>query len=256
MRLTIEVFNKAPHYMNTCNEYEIYLRGHKIPAIENFSILQDAYTCIDLSENEIRKLDNFPKMKKCTTFLFNNNLISKIGVIGDQLANLNSLSLTNNKISEFSEIDNLASCKKLEFLSLVDNPVVYKLHYRIYTIYKIPTLKHLDFQAVKEVEREAAKIYFEGKEGKAYIASGGVSTKPTKGSSSVVPHTQLQKDHIHELISKAQTLSEIEAIEDSLRDGTFQFPDHLKIKEDQAQDGVSACADAAGAVGGDMEVDQ
>ena len=79
---------------------------------------------------------------------------------GEQLVNLNSLTLTNNKISEFSEIDNLATCKKLEYLSLVDNPVIHKLYYRLYTIYKIPSLRVLDYQKVKKSERDAATTFF------------------------------------------------------------------------------------------------
>ena len=53
--------------------------GNKIPAIENFGVLRDKYDSIDLSDNEIRKFDNFPMMLKATSFLLNNNLISKIG---------------------------------------------------------------------------------------------------------------------------------------------------------------------------------
>ena len=80
--------------------------------------------------------------------------------VGEQLVNLNSLVLTNNKISDFSEIDNLATCKKLEYLSLVDNPVIHKLYYRLYTIYKIPSLRVLDYQKVKKSERDAATTFF------------------------------------------------------------------------------------------------
>ena len=50
-----------------------------LPAIENFGVLRDKYDSIDLSDNEIRKLDNFPMMLKATSFLLSNNLISKIG---------------------------------------------------------------------------------------------------------------------------------------------------------------------------------
>ena len=53
--------------------------GNKIPAIENFGVLRDKYDSIDLSDNEIRKFDNFPMMLRATSFLLNNNLISKVG---------------------------------------------------------------------------------------------------------------------------------------------------------------------------------
>lgn len=53
------------------------------------------------------------------------------------------------RLATLSEIDHLASFTKLELLSLVDNPVTDKLHYRLYAIYKIPSLKMLDFQKVQ-----------------------------------------------------------------------------------------------------------
>ena len=93
---------------------------------------------------------------------------------GQQIVNLNSLVLTNNKISEFSEIDNLSTCKKLEYLSLVDNPIIHKLYYRLYTIYKIPSLRVLDFQKVKKSEREAAKTFFESEVSESSISIGRI----------------------------------------------------------------------------------
>lgn len=247
----MDLLAKSPHYMNPCHEYEIYLRGNKIPAIENFGVLRDKYDSIDLSDNEIRKFDNFPMMLRATSFLLNNNLISKVGEsIGKQVVNLNSLVLTNNKISDFSEIDNLATCKKLEYLALVDNPVIHKLYYRLYTIYKIPSLRFLDFQKVKKSEREAANSFFESEDGKAYLASGAISASKPSSSSSVVASTKAQKDYIRELISEAKSLAEIDAIEKSLREGTFNFPAHLRL------DGESSGAVAAEKNDAMMEVGQ
>ena len=59
--------------------HHVQTTGNKIPAIENFGVLMDKYDSIDLSDNEIRKFDNFPMMVKVSSFLLNNNLISKIG---------------------------------------------------------------------------------------------------------------------------------------------------------------------------------
>jgi hypothetical protein len=41
-------------------------------------------------------------------------------------------------------------------LSLLDNPVVLRPHYRLYTIHKLPALTLLDFAKVTQKEREAA----------------------------------------------------------------------------------------------------
>ena len=71
--------------MNPLLEREVYLRGYQIPAIENMGVLEDKFDSIDLSDNEIRKLDNFQKMARLTTLLLSNNYIS---IIAAMLGNL------------------------------------------------------------------------------------------------------------------------------------------------------------------------
>ena len=41
-------------------------------------VSQDMFDTIDFSDNEIKKLENFPRMVRLTTLLLNNNHISKI----------------------------------------------------------------------------------------------------------------------------------------------------------------------------------
>ena len=77
--------------------------------------------------------------------------------------------LTNNKVSSVTEIDNIASCKSLVRLSLVDNLVTKIKHYRLYVIFKMPNLRVLDFQKVKLKEKIAAHKLFEGPKGKELI---------------------------------------------------------------------------------------
>lgn len=117
--------------------------------------LQDQFDTLDLSDNEIQKLDNFPRMKRLKTLLLSNNFISRIGPnLGDSLLSLDCLVLTGNKISSLSELDHLSSFTKLTHLSLLDNPVVKQPHYRLYVLNKIPSLRTLDFRKVKiEVRR-------------------------------------------------------------------------------------------------------
>lgn len=110
---------------------------------------QDQYDIIDLSDNEIKKLDNFPQMKRLNALLINNNYVSRIAVnIGEHLPSLSSLILTNNKVSLLSEIDHLTSLRKIENISLIDNPVSMKANYRLYVIQRLPSLKILDFRKV------------------------------------------------------------------------------------------------------------
>eukprot|EP01033_Poteriospumella_lacustris_P020198 gene20198-14759_t len=60
VRLTADVLLRAENYLNAYDGREVSLRGLKAPAIENLSVLQDQYDVIDLSDNDIKKLDNFP----------------------------------------------------------------------------------------------------------------------------------------------------------------------------------------------------
>lgn len=75
---------------------------------------QDSFDVIDLSDNELRKLGNFPMMRRLKTLLLHNNQIARIDSdIGEHLPALETLMLTNNNVSHFSDIDALATLPKL-----------------------------------------------------------------------------------------------------------------------------------------------
>ena len=52
--------------------------GYKIPVIENLSVLYDQFDTIDFCDNDIRKLDGFPVMKRLKSILLNNNRIVSV----------------------------------------------------------------------------------------------------------------------------------------------------------------------------------
>lgn len=196
---------------------------------------------IDFTDNEIKLMDNFPRMPRLTTLLFSNNYIFHIGRV-DNLVNLTVLILNNNKIVNLNEIDKLVVLEKLEVLSLMDNPVATKLHYRLYCIYKLPWLKLLDFEKVKTSERESAKLLFNNTDGASlinHIATDGaethhllvaqtqqqieVSSQMNGSSSHVAPSsttstlTDNQKRQIRMAIEAATTKEEMDTIERQLR---------------------------------------
>jgi hypothetical protein len=57
MRITPDLVAQSPQFTNPLNDREIKLRAYKIPAIENLGATQDQFDTIDLSDNEIRKLE-------------------------------------------------------------------------------------------------------------------------------------------------------------------------------------------------------
>lgn len=162
MRITPELIESSYQYTNRATtDRELRLRALKINAIENLGATLNQFDCFDLSENSIRKLENFPLLPRLKCILLNNNRIYKIAKNLEQsIPNLERLILTNNYIQELSDIDTLSTLKNLKVLSLINNPVTSKENYRYYVISKLPNLRLLDFNKVKRVEREAADTIF------------------------------------------------------------------------------------------------
>ncbi|KAL6909568.1 hypothetical protein ACP4OV_001849 [Aristida adscensionis] len=151
VRLTADLIWKSPHFFNAIKERELDLRGNKIAVIENLGATEDQFDTIDLSDNEIVKLENFPYLNRLGTLLVNNNRITRINPnLGEFLPKLHTLVLTNNRLTNLAEIDPLASLPKLQFLSLLDNTVTKQPDYRLYVIHKLKHLRLLDFKKVKQ----------------------------------------------------------------------------------------------------------
>jgi len=79
MRLTANLIDQTGQYTNAIKDREVDLRGYKIPTIENLSATKDLFDSIDLSDNEIQALENFPVLKRLRAIYLNNNRINKIG---------------------------------------------------------------------------------------------------------------------------------------------------------------------------------
>jgi U2 small nuclear ribonucleoprotein A' len=235
MRLTVELVEGAAQYIHPATrDRELDLRGYKIPVIENMGSTRDQFDSIDFSDNEIRKLENFPLLKRITKLLFNNNRITIIQDKLDQsLPNLSWLILTNNDIKELADIDALACLTKLQCLSLLNNPITTKKHYRLYVINKLPTVRILDFRKVKLREREEAEKLFKGKKGKALVAEiekqktsvfvpGEAPISESNGQTAKqAQRTPAEVEAIKAAIAKATTFEEIERLKQQLTSGSF-----------------------------------
>lgn len=197
--------------------------------------MQDQFDCIDLSDNEIRKLGNFPSMTRLNTILINNNHITRIDKLGNTLLGVTSLVLTNNRVANLSEIDNIATLTKLEHLCLLDNPVAQKPNYRLYAIHRLPALKSLDFRKVAKQERDDARKYFKSVVGKAMLSDiaqegssadaleQGLPPPSTQAAAAGAPKpvvlTEAQKQQVREAIQSAKTKEEVDVIERKLKVG-------------------------------------
>ena len=138
------------------------------------------------------------------TLILNDNKIVVIETISDLFPKLESLSLMNNLISDFNELSKLATCANLKRLFLLNNPVVQQPNYRLFVISRLPQLKVLDFEKVKQTERlESAKLFgsFSLEEQKIFLA------KLTK------------KEKIKLLIEKTKGIDQLNRLELLLKSG-------------------------------------
>ncbi|XP_052006525.1 U2 small nuclear ribonucleoprotein A'-like [Xyrauchen texanus] len=225
VKLTAELIEQAAQYTNPVRDRELDLRGYKIPVLENLGATLDQFDTIDFSDNEIRKVDGFPLMKRLKTLMMNNNRICRIGENLEQsLPNLKELVLTSNNIQELGDLDPLATVKSLTLLSLLRNPVTNKKHYRLYVINKLPQIHVLDFQKVKLKERQEAEKMFKGKRGAQLAKDIAKRTKTFTPGSGLQPEKNMGPsaadiEAIKNAIANATSLAEVERLKGLLQSG-------------------------------------
>jgi U2 small nuclear ribonucleoprotein A' len=122
------------------------------------AITRDQYDTIDLTNNELRKLDNFPLLKRLRTLLVSNNQITRLE-LDDKLPSLEMLVLNNNPLADVDALGALKGFKSLRHLSLIDSPVTRVPHYRLLVVAMLPQLRALDFTRITADERRAAVAY-------------------------------------------------------------------------------------------------
>jgi len=239
MRITLETLQQADQTLNPAKQRQILLRGLKIPNIENLGGTNDAYECVDLSDNDLIKLSNFPPLNRLKTLLLMNNRISRIAEDAfHPLPNLISVCLTGNKLEKLVDLEPLTKLKTLERLSLLENPVVKVKHYRPYMIHKCSSsLRILDFNRIKDKERKAAGLLFAHERGKKLLeeiapprAVKDASDKPSDGVQKVGPSPEVI-ERIKKAIAEAETIEEVTRLEKALKSGIL--PDDLKKNDDE-----------------------
>jgi len=239
VKLTPELIEQSAQYTNPLRDRELDLRGYKIPVIENMGATLDQFDTIDMSDNEIRKLDGFPLLRRLKTILLNNNRIVRVGEhLETMLPTLDTLVMTNNSIQELGDIDNLATIKTLRHISLLRNPVTSKKHYRFYIINKLPHVRVIDFRKVRLREKEQAAKLFKGKKGaklskelgkrstKTFVPGAGLPAKKAKPGTADKengnPEPKIARPDVEAIknaIANASTLEEIERLNKLLQAG-------------------------------------
>jgi U2 small nuclear ribonucleoprotein A' len=175
---------------------------------------------LDFSDNDITRLEGFPLLTRLSTLLLNNNRVTSIATgLGTKIPNLESLVLTGNRIENLADLDPLTEFKKLQNLSLLRNPVSKTKHYRLYVIFKIPSLRAFDFQKVKAKERAEAAKLFDNETGAQLVSSISQMKSVPSTTTTTTPLTEEQKQKIQEMIAKATSSEEIQRLDRALRSG-------------------------------------
>ncbi|UZJ55294.1 hypothetical protein CBS101457_004614 [Exobasidium rhododendri] len=239
MKLTPELIQRSESQLSPLRDRELDLRGHKIPAIENLGVTRDQNDSIDLTDNDIRALTNFPILSRLHTLIAPNNIISRLDPkLANSLPRLTTLVLTNNALSELSSLNPLARFPLLEYVTLMGNPVTRKKHYREYVIWKCKSIRVLDFQRVRVKERTLARDLMETGDGRpsalaVSYASGGAVKEPANGATKTFEvgssearngaagrkMTVEERRALEEAIERSTSLEEIKKLEDRLRMG-------------------------------------
>lgn len=152
MKLTAEVIAQAPAGPDALRDSQLDLRGLKAPAVENLGAAPDVYDALNLTDNDIRALGNFPQLRRLRTLYAANNQIARIDArLAHQLPYLTTLVLTNNNLSHLAAAAHaLAKFPFLEYVSLLNNPLAAQQHYRSYLIWRCPKVRVLDFQRITD----------------------------------------------------------------------------------------------------------
>ncbi|KAL2276959.1 hypothetical protein FJTKL_00279 [Diaporthe vaccinii] len=191
---------------------------------------QDA---IDFTDNDIQILGNFPLSPRIQTLLLARNRISTIQPnLPNAIPNLKNLVLASNQVAELSDLDVLGKFARLTHLVLADNPVTKKEHYRYWVVWRCPTVRFLDYQKVKQAEREKATELFGTAEEPTELASKikgiksqtfNVSTSNDEATAASkmkrLKLTDKEKQRLQERIKKASSLEEIIRLEKELEEG-------------------------------------
>ncbi|SGY69263.1 BQ5605_C004g02982 [Microbotryum silenes-dioicae] len=165
MRLDAELIQRTPTYLNPLKDRELDLRGHNIAAIENLGVTKDGIDSLDLTDNSITSLSNFPLLRRLQHVHISNNPIRTLSPsITTSLPNLRSLVIRNGGLptEALASVGSvLARCRKLEMLVLKGNPLEQAQYYKEWIVFSCKGLRSLDFERVKQQDRTRALSLFQ-----------------------------------------------------------------------------------------------
>ncbi|GMG25081.1 unnamed protein product [Aspergillus oryzae var. brunneus] len=136
-------------------------------------------------------------------------------------------------MTELADLDPLRNLTKLTHLVLLENPITRKEHYRYWVIWRIPSVRFLDYQKVKDAEREKAQELFGTAEEPSALASkimgiksrtfdvpsGSLADRAPADKAVRVQLTEAERKRVEKMIREARSLQEIARLEKELNEG-------------------------------------
>ncbi|KAI5305211.1 hypothetical protein KEM56_004999 [Ascosphaera pollenicola] len=180
--------------------------------------------------------------------------IENLGVAGPSLAKsipgLATLVLTQNNIAELADLEPLRYLSRLTHLSILENPVTRKEHYRLWVIWLVPSVRFLDYQKVRDAERGRAAELFGTIEEPTDLAKNTLGVKSRVFDPSAIESgrgagpaerairvklTPKERKRAEKLIREAKDLQTIARLEKELNEG--RVPGGTVGYEDDESDG-------------------
>jgi U2 small nuclear ribonucleoprotein A' len=209
---------------------------HHLSMLENLDATRDSFDAIDLSHNDLERLDSFPLLQRLTSLNASHNKLCFLQEdFASQLPALSILCLSNNLFSDVEQLKPLFSCKQLRVLVLAGNPLTKQDQYRLQVIQAIPSLRILDYSYVKPGERKEAKKLFGKKKSttsrkrdQPEADSHSQQVGQSNGSSSHTTHGKLpsrlseaQMERILAAIERASSVEKVQRLESYLSRGVM-----------------------------------
>ncbi|KAG5495309.1 hypothetical protein GH5_02964 [Leishmania sp. Ghana 2012 LV757] len=180
MRLTMDLVRLAPQFTNTMLQREIDLRGLRISSLDEqvLVLLENNFDVVNLSSNALTALEYFPtktavgssdkdvRMSRVTTLIAHRNEIQRVSVAScvSALPNVVHFLADRNRLACVRDLFFLKHWKKLEMVSLEDNPVwernssnYDREKLRAFLVFLCPKLKLINYQRVTQTDRERAQ---------------------------------------------------------------------------------------------------
>ena len=164
-------------------------------------VVKTTLTTLDLSENDLTRLDGLESLAALETLALDRNRVKLLdagafaGLANlrvlrmeenglrslahfDALVSLRALHLGGNRVGEVSELEKLASLAELGELTLAGNPVTRKQVYRPMALRHCEKLHTLDARAVTAIEREHVEYLFSPVDGTGAAPDASYGDEP------------------------------------------------------------------------------